>query len=832
MKSISQIVQILKPHLLAMGIFLVVLAAYFSPQLNGKVVEQGDIIQGMGMAQETYDYEIRTNKVTLWTNAMFGGMPTYQISSPQKSNWMATYVERAMQLFIKAPIGWFFVAALCFYILMMVMGVQHWLAIIGGLAFSLSTNSMLLYAAGHTSKFRAISYIPLIIAGVYLLLQKKKWFGGSICFLIGLALSLSANHFQMTFYFLIGMLMFMIIYLGFAIKNKEVSSYMKAAGLMVLCGVLAIGPSFSKIYTTLEYAKDTMRGVSELKEEANKRNPDNVTEEGLDWDYAMRWSNAPRDLFGIFIPGAVGGSSQEFLKEGDEMVQYFGKPSKSRPVRIPLYWGGGESTDGPTYFGAVIFFLFILSLLVIPTNGFKYAIIGAFAVVAMLSLGKYFESFNRIFFEHFPKYSNFRAHNSAMGVVSAFFPILAIVGASMFFSSDKTAEEKLKMLKISGGITLGLALIYGYLGAGFFDFSHAYDEQYRSQFKNPDQYDNFIDALRSDRISLLHSTTLRTVFLVLLAAGSLWMFIKGRIKASYAIIIIGVLAVADLLLIDKKYLNEDNFMSKKKYDRSYSPRQVDMQIMEAEPLGRGYYRVLDFSINTFSSSNASYYHNTVGGYSAVKMQRIQDLIDSSFSKEINFEVLNMFNTKYIIDREERAQPNVEALGNAWFIDTIQKVSTATDELAALNDMNTRTTTVLHDTFDSYMGDFIPTPRDSSSTSTIRLTEYEPNRLVYKCNSDRENFVVFSEMWYGPDKGWVSTIDGKEVEHIRANYLLRGMKVPTGESEIVFEFNPQTYVIGERVSLASSILILLLFMGWLYVTAKPILRETKTEKENS
>jgi len=825
MKSLSQIFQIIKPHVIAMGVFLVVLAAYFSPQLNGDVVEQGDIVQGMGMAHESNNYTKRTSKVTLWTNAMFGGMPTYQISSPQNSNLIRKYLEPMMQLFIKAPISWFFVAALCFYILMMVMGVHHWLSIIGGLAFSLSTNSMLLYAAGHTSKFRAISYLPLVIAGVYLLLQKKNWLAGSVCFLIGMALNISANHYQMTYYFLIGMVVFMLIYLGFAIKNNGVLNYAKAVGLMLICGILSIGPSFSKIYTTLEYSKDTMRGVSELKQEAKKRNPTLVKDEGLTWNYAMSWSNAPRDMFGTFIPGAVGGSSQEYLQEGNELVQYFGKPSKSRPQRVPLYWGGGDSTDGPAYFGAIIFFLFILGLFIIPHTGFKYAIIGAFVVIALLSLGKFFEGFNRIFFEHFPKYSNFRAHNSAMGVVSAFFPILAIFGASLFFTSDKSSAEKLRMLKIAGGITVGLAILYGFIGGMTFDFSHPYDEQYRSQFQNPAQFDDFMSALRADRVSLLHSSTIRTIFLVGLAIGCLWMFVKGRLKATYAIAIIGVLSVADLLLVDKKYLNEDNFVSQKKYDRSYSPREADMQIMQSEPLGRGYYRVLDLSINTFSSSFASYFHNTVGGYSAVKLQRIQDLIDSSFSKEVNFNVLNMFNTKYIIDEKGRPQINNEALGSAWFIDTIQKVSSATEELASINTFNAQTTTIIHDTFDWYLDDFKAIARDSSTRAEIRLTEYEPNRLVYSCNSDAERFVVFSEIWYGPDKGWTSTIGGEVVDHIRANYLLRGMKVPKGESEIVFEFNPQTYVIGERVSLASSIAIVLLLLGWVVITLKPILANT-------
>ncbi|MCB9241584.1 MAG: hypothetical protein H6608_10645 [Flavobacteriales bacterium] len=815
-------------HITAIAIFLVVLALYFHPQIGGKVLEQGDIVQGMGMAHEANDYYKRTGDVTLWTNAMFGGMPTYQISSPQNSNLIRIYVERIMQLYMQAPIAWFFVAALCFYILMLVMGVEHWLAIIGGLAFSLTTNNVLLYHAGHTSKFRAISYIPLVIAGVYLLLNKKQYLKGAVCFLLGLSLNISANHYQMTYYFVIGMVLFMIIYFGFAIYQKTIDNYIYSTIIMVVCGILAIGPSFSKIYTTLEYSKDTMRGTSELKKEAQARNPE-IKNEGLDWDYAMRWSNAPRDFFGTFIPGAVGGSSQEIMREDSELTKFFGKPSKARPVRIPTYWGGGDSTDGPTYYGAIVFFLFFLGMLTLPRGGFKYAIFGAFVLVALLSLGKYFESFNRIFFEYFPKYSNFRAHNSAMGVVSALFPIVGLAGLSYFLTSKISEKQKKEKLFIAAGISLGITLLYTLFAPTFLEVTHFYDGQYESQFQgNQAMYEEFLDGLNADRVSMLHASGMRTFFLILLAAGSLFLFVTRKLKMNVVIIVLGVLIVGDMFMVDRNYLGPDDFVSKTKYKQNTAPRPVDMAIMQNEPQGRGYYRVLDLSVNTFNSSMTSYHHNTVGGYSAVKLQRIQDLIDSSFAREINMDVLNMFNTKYIIDRDGKAQPNPGALGNAWFVDSIKYVSTATDEIGALNDLNTRTTAVVHTTFDSYMNGFEPPKRDSLSMATIAMTSYEPNRLVYKCNTDKERFVVFSEIWYGPNKGWTVTLNGEPAEHIRADYLLRAMKVPAGESDIVFEFKPKTYEIGEKVSLASSILILLVFFGWLYMEFKPYF-STETEK---
>ncbi|MBI1307976.1 MAG: hypothetical protein GC181_15335 [Bacteroidetes bacterium] len=818
-----------------MGIFLVVFAMYFFPQLEGKVVNQGDIVSGIGMTKEVEDYYEKTGIYSLWTDAMFGGMPTYQISAPQNSNLIRKYVEKAFQLFIKAPISWFFVAAMCFYILMLVMGVDRWLAIVGGLAFALSTNSLLLYAAGHTSKFRAISYIPLILAGVYLLLQKKEYIKGSVCFLIGMALNLSANHFQMTYYLVIGMFFFMLVYLVFAIKNGELIGYLKSAGIMIVAAVLAAGPSSSKLFTTKEYAEDTMRGESELKVEENARN-NNVKTAGLTWDYSMMWSNAPRDFLGIFIPGAVGGSSQQYVKEDWESAKYFNR--NGNEGRAPMYWGGGDSTDGPMYFGAIIFFLFVLGVVVLPHNGFKYAVIAAFFVVMLLSLGRYFESFNRIFFNYLPKYDSFRAHNSAISVVSAFFPVLSIYGLWYFFNSGDSEEKKINALKIAGGITLGLTILFGFMGGIFFDFEHFKDASLQRMYQIQDSrmFDDLMSAIMDDRKTMLRSSAIRTLIFTLIGAGTLWFWVKKKLKMQHAILIIGIVAVGDLFLLDKNYFNEKDFVQEREIKNQHKPREVDMAIMQNEPMGRGYYRVLDLSINTFQSSYASYFHNTVGGYSAVKLQRIQDIIDSSFSRTIPFNILNMLNTKYIIESKrdpnnpqqsvqgESIYPNPDAIGTAWFVDSIQMVNTATEELKKLDSFNPTTTAIIHNEFSKYFNDFNLNPRDSNSTATIQLTKYTPNKLTYKVNSDKPRLVVFSEIWYGPNKGWVSTVNGKEQEHIRADYLLRAMKVPAGESEIVFEFKPQSYKNGERVSLASSILILLIFFGWAYTELKKLMAE--------
>lgn len=845
----NKIWTLIKPHVIAMGIFLAVFAAYFHPQLNGKVVEQRDILQGKGMTKEINDFHDKSGTYSLWTNAMFGGMPTYQISSPQNSNLIRKYIEPVMQLFIKAPISWFFVAALCFYILMIVMDVNRWVAILGGLAFALSTNNMILFAEGHTSKFRAISYLPLALAGVYLILKKHSYLKGAALFLLAMSLNIAANHYQMTYYFAIGMIFFMAIYLVFAVKNGELINYLKASGILLVCGVLAVGPSFSKIYTTLEYSKDTMRGNSDLKKEAAaKKNkaiaamyedgqeiaaeiPSSEEEkggEGLDWDYAMMWSNNGTDMLATFIPGVAGGSSGEEVGPDYEITKFFGNGKKA--VRVPLYWGGAESTSGPVYYGAIIAFLMILGLIMLPNNGWKWGVFAALLVIAFLSMGKYFESFNRLFFDYFPKYKIFRAHNSAMGVASVFFPILGIAGLSAFLTSKKSEKEKVNALIISASIVGGISLIIGLMGGSLLSLDHFKDENFLVQYfnNNQTQYDNFMDVLKDGREKYMKASAYRSFFFVLAAFGALWAFATKKIKLELVVGILAVLVVSDLMTVDTNYLNEENFISKKKQDRPFQIRPVDQQILQYETNGRGYYRVFDLSINTFSASSTSYFHNTVGGYSAVKLSRIQDVIDTVFNTNqgIAIEVLDMLNTKYIINNKMQLYPNQTALGNAWFIDSFIHVNSATEEIQAIKTFNSHTKAVVNDKdFGDYAKSLKDHAVDSNSTRSIAMINYAPNRLVYECNTDKEEFVVFSEIWYGPNKGWTAYIDGKKVEgdfnHIRANYLLRAMKVPAGKSEIVFEFKPERFEKGEKISLGSSILILLLVAGWLVSEMKNI-----------
>ncbi|MCB9263188.1 MAG: hypothetical protein H6607_12510 [Flavobacteriales bacterium] len=828
--------ELAKPHLIAVAIFLGVFATYFHPQLEGLAVNMRDIQEGKGMIKEANDYHEKTGKYTLWTNAMFGGMPMYQISSPQNGNFVAKYIEPILHLWFNAPIAWFFTAALCFYILMMVMGVNHWLSIIGGLAFSLGTNHVILFAEGHTSKFRAISYLPLAIAGVYLLLEKRKYLAGGIVFLLAMALNLAATHYQMTYYFAIGLGLFMVFYLVYALKQNAIMPYLKSVGIMLIAGILAVGPSFGKLYPTLEYAKFTMRGNSELKKEAALEKAKGMTEEerakaaadaaGLDWDYAMLWSNNSIDFLATFIPGAAGGSTGEKAGEGYKVTDTY----KSDVINW-LYWGGAESTSGPVYFGAVLALMVVIGLFSIENKAWAYGIFAAMILIALLSFGKHFELLNEFAFKHFPKYKTFRSHNSAMGVAAVFFAIVGVYGLSEFINSKKSEKEKIKILFWSVGIVGGLSAICILLGGSLFSFSHFEDDllfaRYQGQFQTQQNFDNYMSLLMDDRVHYFRASAIRTLIFVLLVGGSLWLYVTKKLQLNYVLGIVGILVLIDMIGINNKYLSTDEFVEKSKVDRPFVARPVDNAIMQQEPKGRGYYRVFDGSINTFNTSFASYFHNTVGGYSAVKMGRIQDVIDTFLRSPLTTtNIMDMFNVKYFINNQGQVIPNAGALGNAWFVDSFIHVSTATEELKTLETFNTATTAIVHDKdFGDYTKSLINKPVDSSSTRKIELASYEPNRLVYKSSTAKEEFAVFSEIYYAPNVGWNVYLDNKllpeNYSHIRTDYLLRGMKIPAGNHEIVFEFKPAKYYTGEKISYASSSIIILLLLGWLFMEYKKL-----------
>lgn len=785
----------LLPYLAAIVIFAIVAGVYFNGQFSNKRLQAGDFISWQGMNQEIKDFEKKTGEEILWTNSMFGGMPAYQIGGSQNKN-LLKYVKKTLSLGLSSPAGLFVLGMICFFILLVSMGVNPWLSIIGGISFAFMTNNLVLLEAGHMTKVGSIMVSPLVISGV-LLTFKRKYAAGFIVFALGMGLNLMSNHFQMTYYLGLILLIYVIYELVKAIREKELKHFTKASLFLLFGLFLAIGSTSSKLWTTYEYSRDTMRGkpiLEKTKGEANSSS--NV--EGLEWNYAMNWSNGWIDLYSSFIPMVVGGSSAEDVGNDSAFAQQLRKAGYgSRNVKAPLYWGGLPSTSGPIYFGAVMFFLFVFGCFYFK-GAIKWWILGATILTMLLSLGKNFEFFNRLFFDYFPLFNKFRTPNSVLSITSIIVPLLGMLALAKALKEEQLENLK-KPLMYTTGILGAVCLLIALLGSSMFEFAGASDFRFKE----------FTDALVEDRMSLSRSSSLSSLFYILLSGAILYGFMKSKLKAGIVIALFGALILFDQMKINLNYVNSESFVSKRSYDQYFAKRKVDEQILRDSDLS---YRVLDLSINTFNSSRSSYHHKTIGGYHAAKLQRYQDVIDNHISRN-NQAVLNMLNTKYIISGEpgkEDVMQNPAALDNAWFVNNITMVNSPDEEINALSRFDPAGDAIVHKEFSSYVSGFSP-----EKNGTINLVSYRPDLLKYQSNSSSDQLAVFSEIWYGPNKGWTAYIDGKEVPHIRANYLLRALKVPAGNHEIEFVFKPKSYYLGEWISLVCSALIILggLWLGF-------------------
>lgn len=797
------------PHLAAIVIFVITCGIYFSPQFEGKILRQGDIISYKGMAQEAIAYKQETGETALWTNSMFGGMPTYQISSPQKNN-LVKRISKVFRLFFARPMGIFLSGMITFYICLLLLGASPSVSIIMSLGFGLGTVNMINFEAGHVTKVSVIMSLAPMLAGLVLTMRKKYLLGGAI-FTFFFALGLSNNHVQMIYYAGLFCAIYMILKLVEAIQAKSLADYGKSTLVLLVGGLLAFGTFSSKFLISKEFAKDTMRGKPILEKTGATAQSSSETD-GLEWEYAMQYSHNYKDVLGAIVPRAAGGSSAEWVSKDSK----FAKLIKSRkPTQAPLYFGGLPPTAGVFYLGAVLFLLFLIGVVMVR-GSLKWWLVATFIFSILLSMGKYASWINWPLFKYLPFFNNFRAPNSVMAVTALFVPVLSGLGLQqVLIHSDK--EDALKKLKYVLTGFGGFLLLFALIGPSVMSLDGPTDGNYT-------QYPGLIDALKEDRTNMLRSSAFRSLIFVLLAGGSLFAYLRGWLKNKLILIgIIGALIVADLGVVSSRYLSKDDFVSKRSYDKNFTPRNVDTQILQDKD---PHYRVHDVTTNPWASSAASYHHKTVGGYNAAKLQRIQDVIDRYLISGKQ-SILNMLNTKYIIQPgsggEPIAQRNPAAMGNAWYVSAIKYVNTPNEEIDALEDLDPHITAVVHDEFKSQLNNMIP-----SIDGTIKLTNYSPNKVTYSANGNGEHLAVFSEAWYGPDKGWKAYIDGKEVSHLRANYFLRALRIPGGSHEVVFEFNPSLYRTGEMISLISSLLIFLLcgYSLFIYFKSKKSLSHGK------
>jgi hypothetical protein len=809
------------PYFLAIGLFLLISVIYFSPVLEGKKLQSSDVTQFKGMAKEIVDYRESTGKESLWTNSAFSGMPAYLISTLY-SGELIGQVQRTI-LGISQPVIVLSLSFLFFFILCILLDIGFWTAFAASLAYGFVTFNFVVMVTGHMTKAHALSYMALIVAGV-LVAFKKNRIAGSLIATLGLSLMLSANHLQMTYYAAILILILGITYLIYAIRENILPEFTKTAGLLLIAVLIAVGTSFSRLYTTYEYGKYSIRSQSDLSIGGENKTS------GLDKNYILEYSYDLGEAMTAFIPRFKGGGMSEPLSTSSETYKFIAESQGAGPAKkmvesgMPMYWGSQPISGAPFYFGAVLCFLFVLGIFIVKGKD-KYWLLAVFVVALLLSLGKNFSVLTNLMLDYFPGYNKFRDVKNIIVIQQFAMALLGVLAIKEVYQRKITNEEFMNGLKYSFGITGGLALIFAILPGLAGSFSGNTDAQYL-QMGWPQQ---LINALMADRETALRTDAFRTFVFVTLAAGGLWAYWNNKLKGQYAIILWVVLILADMLPVNKKYFNNDNFTSKKEVAVPFQKMPVDNEILKDKDL---YYRVLNLQ-NPFADARTSYFHKSLGGYHGAKMKRYNELITygiqpemqtliSGFKKPESIDsvmnllpVINMLNTKYFIyDLKNPPLANSHALGNAWLVKEVKLVNKADEEVTALKNFDPKTTAIVNKSFEKALSGFT----SGSGEGQIRLISYQPNDLKYEATvNSGSQLAVFSEIYY--PKGWKSFIDGKETEHVQADYVLRAMVIPSGKHEIEFKFEPASYYLGNKVSMASSILLLLGIAGYLVYILK-------------
>ena len=776
------------PHVLALAAFLLITFVYFQPLFEGKKVYQGDIVNYKGMSQELMEYRAETGKEALWTNRMFGGMPAYQISHHTPSN-LTRYADKIVSFNFPREASFVLIAFIGFYILLLSMGLAPPMAIAGALGFGLTSYLFIIIEAGHNTKAHAMAYMAPVLAGIIMAYRGKLLRGAAITALF-LALQLRANHLQITYYLLIMVLAFGIFELVHAIKEKKVPQFVKTGMVLVFAAILAIGANIEKIWTTYEYGKYSTRSQSELTIDGDQ---DNKTS-GLNKDYATSWSYGKMETFNLMIPNLMGGASGSELSEDSDVYQVLKKNrvpnAKNIIKRMPTYWGDQPFTSGPVYIGAVICFLFVLGAFIVKGR-LKWWLITCTLLSFALAWGHNMMWLTDIFLDYVPGYNKFRTVSMILVIAELSIPFLGFLALKEVLSEKTDKEEVMSSLKYAIGITGGLCLIFAFIGSFLFDFVSPGDAQLP---------DFIVSALESDRASLLRSDSLRSLFFILLTGLSIYLFHTKKIQMLVFATVIAVLVLADMLPVNKRYLNANDFVKARKMEQPFQKTTVDTQILEDKELN---FRVYNLAERLDAGARTSYFHNNIAGYHGAKLKRYQELMDMQLSKA-NASIVNMLNTKYIIRKGPSgdliASQNPSRYGPAWLVKEVKVVANADEEMNLLSTFDLSNKALVDQRFGLSTNSY-------SATGSILLSSYEPNHLVYDVNVDEASFAVFSEIFY--DKGWNAYINGELNQHYRVNYVLRGMNLPKGEYQVEFKFEPQSVAIGSSISLVCSVLIYLL-----------------------
>jgi len=799
-------------HFAIIGIFFIMCFIYFTPAFQGKILGQTDVTGAQSTQTEINTYKDKGQTI-LWTNQIFGGMPVFQIWVPYTNN-ITSHVIVALKTIFPNPIDTIMLLLVGAYFLFIVLKLNPWLAAAGAVAFTFSSYNIIYIVAGHSNQTFAIAFFAPIIASIILTLRGKHVLGGALTAFF-LAMEIRANHLQMTYYLMLAVLILVIVEVYHAVKTKTMPQLLKSAGFLVAGLGIAVAVNASMLWSNAEYAKETIRGQSNLKATTDEPST------GLAKDYAYQWSQGVGESLTFLVPNAYGGSSVEPIDQKSNITKAFiakGVP-EADAVRIAtqigyqypgfsMYWGPKSSTSGPWYFGAVVCFLFVLGLLIVKDR-LKWWILATVILTMLLSFGRNFPFVSDLFFNYFPLYNKFRAVESILAVTMLCFPILALLAVKeLIDNTDKQALQKKALLSlyITGGIALILAVlpdvILSFRPSDQAEGITALTQALQGSTSLPSASE-IANGVVQDRISLARMDAFRTLIFVALAFGIVFLYIKQKINVTVLSLAFLALVLIDLWQVDKRYLRDENFADKQISNKP-EPREVDAFIArDSDPN----FRVFDATAGVLQDTYNPFFHKSFGGYSAARLKRFQEIIDAQFSKSVNQDVLDMFNVKYILTADQQGQSvtmqkNNTACGNAWFVSSVKYAKTADLEMQAISSFDPKQEAIVSDQYKKLVGN----ETQFDPAASIKLVHYSPDTLKYKSGSTASQIAVFSEIYY--DKGWTMYIDGKEAPYFRADYLLRAAKIPVGNHDIEFVFHPASYYTGEGISLAGSVLLVL------------------------
>lgn len=856
------------PHLVSIIVFLIIGFLYFQPALEGKVLKKGDSINAWGAKKEIIDYRAKTGDNALWTNSMFGGMPSYHINVAYRAKDMSTF-KKIMELYTPDPVKYLFLYMIGFYILLISLRVNPWLSIAGAIAYAFSTYFVIIIGAGHLWKVNALAFIPPALAGILLVFRGKYLWGGLLATFF-LIMELYSNHIQMTYYFVIMVICLLVFEFYYQLKQKNLKHFFKSIGILAIASIIALGVNFTNLYNAYDYTKSTIRGKSEL----TLGDKNNQTT-GVDKDYGTQWSYGIQETLSLLIPNVKGGGGSP--QEGMQILNYIGSGQMKsvadyyglEQVDNHHYWGNQPFTVGPVYVGAFMLFLFVLGLFILAGR-LKWGLLTATILAIMLSWGHNFQALTSLFFDYIPLYNKFRAVSSILIIVELCVPLLAILALKKIIDEPEILQKKISIssfkinvLILPSILTAGIALLLYLVPTMGLDFLSDMEQNYFSQIKssNPNAL-AFISQIQADlinaRIDIFKADALRSLLFIAIGIALLLAYSKKYLQTKLLIPAIIILVAVDLYPVNKRFTTNDNFVDKKDLKLAYSPNMADYQILQNElnnhPELKQFvqqaqtnytrnnkkasdyekvaaqlwaltyntnYRVFENIGGPFQNARPSYFHKSIGGYHGAKLRRIQELYDYHIEKG-NQHVINMLNVRYVISQGEKgpqATFNPEALGNAWLVNSYKLVKDANEEILMLNKFDPAKEAIVDKRFENQLAGLNIT---ADSTASIQMAKYSPNAISYNYMAKYEQLAIFSEMYYQP--GWNAYVDGKLSPHFRANYVLRAMKLPAGKHKVEFKFEPKGYFVGEKISLASMILFFVLLAGGIVFGVKNIRKE--------